>query len=95
MSESIDLKEYINIFRKRGWIVLLTTIIAIAISGILSFFVIEPVYQAQLTFMVNFNRFYYWLISFNQPCPIVHIFFCYLSILIPIKVNHKCKLHKK
>lgn len=56
MNESIDLKEYINIFRKRGWIVLLTTIIAIAISGILSFFVIEPVYQAQLTFMVNFNQ---------------------------------------
>lgn len=56
MNESIDLKEYINIFRKRGWIVLITTIIAIAISGILSFFVIEPVYQAQLTFMVNFNQ---------------------------------------
>ena len=56
MNESIDLKEYINIFRKRGWIVLLTTIIAITISGILSFFVIEPVYQAQLTFMVNFNQ---------------------------------------
>lgn len=56
MQQSIDLKEYIDIFRKRGWIVLLTTFIAITISGALSFFVIEPVYQAQLTFMVNFNQ---------------------------------------
>ena len=53
---SIDLKEYINIFRKRGWILALLTSIAIIVSGILNFFFIEPVYQAELTFMVNFNQ---------------------------------------
>lgn len=53
---SIDLKEYINIFRKRGWILALLTSIAIIVSGILNFFFIDPVYQAELTFMVNFNQ---------------------------------------
>lgn len=53
---SIDLKEYINIFRKRGWILALLTSIAIIVSGVLNFFFIDPVYQAELTFMVNFNQ---------------------------------------
>ena len=53
--ESISIREYIDIFRKRGWILAVITCVSILISGILNFFVIEPVYQAQLTFMVNFN----------------------------------------
>ena len=56
MNEAIDLKEYLQIFRKRGWIIAVLVTIAVAISGILNFFVIEPVYQAELTFMVNFNQ---------------------------------------
>ena len=56
MQESIDLKEYLQIFRKRGWIIAVLVTIAVAISGVLNFFVIEPVYQAELTFMVNFNQ---------------------------------------
>lgn len=56
MQESLNLKEYLNIFKKRGWIIILTTIIFVAATGVLNFFVIKPVYQAQLTFMVNFNQ---------------------------------------
>ena len=56
MNEAIDLKEYLQIFRKRGWIIAVLVTIAVAISGVLNFFVIEPVYQAELTFMVNFNQ---------------------------------------
>lgn len=55
MQESIDLKEYLNIFRKRGWIIILLVIAAVTVSGIINFFMITPVYQAELTFMVNFN----------------------------------------
>lgn len=55
MEETIDLKEYFEALKKRGWIVILTTFIAITISGVLSFFVMEPIYQAELTFMVNFS----------------------------------------
>ena len=55
MQESIDLKEYLNIFRKRGWIIALLVIVAVTVIGIFNFYVIKPVYQAELTFMVNFN----------------------------------------
>lgn len=55
MKETIELKEYFQIFKKRGWIILLLTFIALIISIVLNFFIIEPIYQAQLTFMVNFN----------------------------------------
>lgn len=55
MQESIDLKEYLNIFRKRGWIIALLVTVAVTVSGLLNFFVMKPVYQAELTFMVNFN----------------------------------------
>jgi capsular polysaccharide biosynthesis protein len=53
MGESIDLKEYIQIFKRRGWILLLLATLAIAISGVLNFFFIQPIYQAELTLMVN------------------------------------------
>lgn len=56
MQESLNLKEYFNIFKKRGWMIILITMIFVAVTGILNFFVIKPVYQAQLTFMVNFNQ---------------------------------------
>ena len=55
MQESIDLKEYLNIFIKRGWIIALLVIVAVTVMGIFNFYVIKPVYQAELTFMVNFN----------------------------------------
>ena len=56
MGETINLKEYLNIFKKRGWILILISLISVIISIILNFFVVEPVYQAELTFMVNFNQ---------------------------------------
>ncbi len=55
-NSSIDLKEYISIFRKRGWILAVLTSIAIIVSAVLNFFFINPVYQAELTFMVNFSQ---------------------------------------
>lgn len=55
MNESLDLKGYFNIFKKRSWIVASLTLIAILISGIYSFFIATPIYQAELTFMVNFS----------------------------------------
>ena len=55
MHESIDLKEYLNIFKKRRWIISVLVIIAVTISGVINFFILQPVYQAELIFMVNFN----------------------------------------
>ena len=55
MHESIDLKEYLNIFKKRRWIISVLVTIAVTISGVINFFILQPVYQAELIFMVNFN----------------------------------------
>src|SRR5699024_6083141 len=55
MKESIDLKEYLNIFKKRRWIISVLVIRSETISGIINFFIIQTVYQAERIFKVNFN----------------------------------------
>ncbi|WP_278682600.1 YveK family protein [Paraclostridium bifermentans] len=53
MEETIDLREYFQIIKKRAWIIALITIIAMIISGLISFFVLKPEYQASTTLIVN------------------------------------------
>ncbi|MDF2532094.1 MAG: hypothetical protein K0Q65_1675 [Clostridia bacterium] len=55
MEETIDLREYLYILKKRLWIVVLITFITTAASGVISFFVLEPVYQANTTLYVGKN----------------------------------------
>lgn len=49
----IDLRKYFQIIRKRMWIIVLITVISIAVSGIVSFYVLEPVYEAFTTLIVS------------------------------------------
>ena len=56
MEETIDLREYYQAVKRKSWLIGLLVAIAVTASGIISYFVIEPVYQAELTFMVNFNQ---------------------------------------
>lgn len=51
--EELELREYWHIIRKRWLLVVLIPIIAVIISGVLSFFVIKPEYQATTTLLVN------------------------------------------
>lgn len=53
MEETIDLREYFQIIKKRAWIIVLITILAMITSGIISFFVLSPVYEANTTLIVN------------------------------------------
>ena len=53
---NIDLKEYLAIFKKRAWILILVSFISVTMSVIQNFFLIDPLYEAHLTFMVNFNQ---------------------------------------
>lgn len=53
MEETIDLIEYFKIIKKRAWIVVLITILFMLVSGIVSFFLIKPQYQADTTLIVN------------------------------------------
>ncbi|MEH7288537.1 YveK family protein [Priestia megaterium] len=53
MEESIDLKQLFGIIKKRFWLIALLTIIAATISGVVSFFVLTPVYEANTQILVN------------------------------------------
>ncbi|MCM3150860.1 Wzz/FepE/Etk N-terminal domain-containing protein [Priestia megaterium] len=53
MEESIDLKQLFGVIKKRIWLITLLTIIAATISGVVSFFVLTPVYEANTQILVN------------------------------------------
>ena len=53
MEETIDLREYFYILKKKFWVIALTAIIFGLISGLVSFFVLKPVYQSSTTLIVN------------------------------------------
>jgi len=50
--EEIDLRDYIKVLWKRKWIVILATLTAVIGAGIMSFFVLKPVYQAKTVLLV-------------------------------------------
>ena len=56
MEETIDLREYFAIIKKRFWIIALLTLISALISGAISFFVLKPVYEAKTTLIVNTEK---------------------------------------
>lgn len=56
MEETIDLKEYFQIIKKRAWIIVLITSVAIIVSAIISFFVLSPVYESNTTILVNSDK---------------------------------------
>ena len=56
MEETVDLREYFGIVKKRFWIVALITIIAVVVIGVISFFMLNPVYEAKSTLIVNTEK---------------------------------------
>ncbi|MEB2274181.1 capsular biosynthesis protein [Bacillus sp. ILBB4] len=53
MEEAIDLRQLMGALKKRFWLIALITIIAATISGVVSFFVLTPVYEANTQILVN------------------------------------------
>lgn len=49
----IDLKEYLDIIWSRKWLIIGITLLAALISGLISFFVLQPVYEASTTIMIG------------------------------------------
>lgn len=49
----IDLRRYIDIFLKWKYLIAAITILAVLTSGVLSFFVLPPVYETKVVLMVN------------------------------------------
>lgn len=53
MEDEIELRQYWEVLRKRWLIVMVLPLIAALTSGIISFFVLKPVYQASTTLIVG------------------------------------------
>ncbi|GAB1805391.1 YveK family protein [Priestia megaterium] len=53
MEETISLRELFAVLRKRLWLIVLITIIAATVSGVISFFVLTPVYESKTQILVN------------------------------------------
>lgn len=53
MEEKLDIKEILRIIKKRFLIIASITMIAAIASGILSFYIIKPVYESNTTLIVN------------------------------------------
>jgi succinoglycan biosynthesis transport protein ExoP len=51
--DEISLREIIEVVWNGKWIILLVTLLAVVTSGIVSFFVLDPVYEARSTVMIN------------------------------------------
>lgn len=53
MDEQIDLRELFGILIKRLWVIVLITIMSVLISGVVTFFLLVPVYETSTTLMVT------------------------------------------
>ncbi|WP_455537653.1 YveK family protein [Terrisporobacter sp.] len=53
MEETIDLREYFFILKKKIWLIVASALICGLISGIVSFFVLQPVYETNTSLIVN------------------------------------------
>ncbi|WHH57518.1 Wzz/FepE/Etk N-terminal domain-containing protein [Petroclostridium sp. X23] len=49
----MELREYLQIIRKRIWLVVIITLISTIASAVVSFFVLEPVYQSNTSLYVG------------------------------------------
>ncbi|AOY78270.1 Capsular polysaccharide type 8 biosynthesis protein cap8A [Clostridium formicaceticum] len=53
MELELDLREYIHIIQKRFWLIVIITVLAMLTSGVISYYVLDPIYQASTTIMVG------------------------------------------
>lgn len=53
MEETISIKEIFQTIKKRLWLIVMITVVAVATSGVISFFFLTPVYQSSIQFLVN------------------------------------------
>lgn len=53
MEETISLKELFQTLRKRLWMIILITVIATTVSGVISYLFLTPIYQSSTQILVN------------------------------------------
>lgn len=53
MEETISLQDLFKTLKKRLWLIVMSTVIAATIAGVISFIVMTPIYQASTQILVN------------------------------------------
>ncbi|WP_010200286.1 YveK family protein [Bacillus sp. m3-13] len=53
MEETISLKELFQTIKKRLWLIILLTVLATTVSGVVSYFLLTPIYQSSTQLLVN------------------------------------------
>ncbi|MCA1320233.1 capsular biosynthesis protein [Bacillus tianshenii] len=66
MEETISLKELFQTIKKRLWLIALITIVATATSGVVSFFLITPIYESSTQLLVNQSKSDQTAVDVNQ-----------------------------
>lgn len=56
MEDNIGIKGYLQIIKRRSWIIFLITFIAIFVSSGVSFLGVKPIYEANTTLLVDINK---------------------------------------
>ncbi|MGB4312955.1 MAG: Wzz/FepE/Etk N-terminal domain-containing protein, partial [Natronincolaceae bacterium] len=49
----LNLREIMHIIGKRLWFIVLVTILAVSAGGVISYFILEPVYEVSTTIIVG------------------------------------------
>jgi len=66
MEETISLRDLMETLKKRLRLIVLITVLAALISGIVSFFILTPIYQASTQLLVNQSKNDQQMYDFNQ-----------------------------
>ncbi|KEZ52206.1 YveK family protein [Metabacillus indicus] len=66
MEETISLKELFHTLRKRLSLIIIITAIAAATSGLISFFVLTPIYQSSTQILVNQSKSDQQVFQYNE-----------------------------
>ena len=66
MEETISLRELFETLRKRLWLIVLITALAAIVSGVVSYFVLTPIYQASTQILVNQAKSEQQLYNYNE-----------------------------
>lgn len=66
MEETISLRDLMETLKKRLRLIVLITVLAALISGLISFFILTPIYQASTQLLVNQSKNDQQMYDFNQ-----------------------------
>jgi capsular polysaccharide biosynthesis protein len=66
MEETISLRELMETLKKRLRLIVLITVLAALASGVISFFILTPIYQASIQLLVNQSKNDQQMYDFNQ-----------------------------